>query len=130
MKWKIVEVNGIDMQSRPKNIAIDRNAALLNITWLDEHISAYPLRWVRANCPCATCREERRNAALNTDLLKLTSGPPPSTQVAGAELVGNYALRVRWSDGHDTGIYAFTALRLCCPCMACNPNGPPPLIED
>lgn len=111
-------------------MAIDRHAGLLNVTWMDEHASAYPLRWVRANCPCATCREERRNAALNTDLLKLIAGPPPSIQVDGAELVGNYALRVRWSDGHDTGIYAFTALRVCCPCLMCNPNGTPPLMED
>jgi DUF971 family protein len=116
--------------TKPKELAVDRNAAELRITWLDQHASAYALRWLRANCPCATCREERRNAALNTDLLKLSAGPPPSTQVTGADLVGNYALRLQWSDGHDTGIYAFTLLRACCSCSTCNPQGVPNLLPD
>jgi DUF971 family protein len=29
----------------------------------------------------------------------------------GAELVGNYALRIQWSDGHDTGLYTWKYLR-------------------
>ncbi|MFI4892674.1 MAG: gamma-butyrobetaine hydroxylase-like domain-containing protein, partial [Phycisphaerales bacterium JB058] len=28
-----------------------------------------------------------------------------------AELVGNYAIRIRFSDGHDTGIYSWAYLR-------------------
>jgi len=110
---------------RPKEIAIDRTAGLLKITWLDNHTSEYGLRWIRANCPCATCREERRAAKLETDLLVLSPKPPPSTQIGGAELVGNYAVRLQWSDGHDAGIYPFTALRTSCPCAVCNPAGPP-----
>ena len=31
--------------------------------------------------------------------------------VESAELVGNYALRLRFSDGHDTGIYSWQYLR-------------------
>lgn len=31
--------------------------------------------------------------------------------VIDAELVGNYALRIRFSDGHDTGIYSWDYLR-------------------
>jgi DUF971 family protein len=120
----------MNLISKAKDIAIDRAAGLLRITWLDQHASAYPLHWVRANCPCATCREERRVAVLNTDPLKLTAGPVPSTQVVGAELVGNYALRLRWTDGHDTGIYPFTSLRVSCPCASCNPQGMPPLFAE
>lgn len=110
---------------RPRDIAIDRTANLLTITWTDNHVSTYALRWLRANCPCATCREERRVAALETDFLKLSSGPLPSTAIAGAELVGNYAIRLQWTDGHDTGIYAFSLLRAGCPCPHCHPQGPP-----
>jgi DUF971 family protein len=25
--------------------------------------------------------------------------------------VGNYGLKIRWSDGHDTGIYSYDRLR-------------------
>jgi DUF971 family protein len=28
-----------------------------------------------------------------------------------AELVGNYALRIRFSDGHDTGLFSWLYLR-------------------
>jgi len=31
--------------------------------------------------------------------------------VASAELVGQYALRITWADGHDTGIYDYELLR-------------------
>lgn len=116
---------------KPRDIAVDRAAGHLTITWGDQHVTEYALRWLRANCPCATCREERRVAALQTDLLTLSSGPLPSTQIAGAELVGNYAIRLRWTDGHDTGIYAFSLLRAACPCQQCHPEGPPTkLIEE
>jgi DUF971 family protein len=37
----------------------------------------------------------------------------------GIELVGQYAMAVRWSDGHTTGIYNFRDLRDRCPCDAC-----------
>jgi DUF971 family protein len=120
----------MNLQARPKDIAINRAAGMLQITWSDNHRSEYSLRWVRANCPCATCREERRTAALDTDMLKLTSGPLPSIQVARAELVGNYALQLEWTDGHTNGIYAFSVLRASCPCTACHPEGPPPLLPE
>ncbi|HXF61672.1 MAG TPA: DUF971 domain-containing protein [Caldilineaceae bacterium] len=114
---------------RPQDITVDRAAATLRITWQDGHLSVYPLRWLRANCPCATCREERR-AALAADPLRLTTTPPPSLEITGAELVGNYAVRFDWRDGHGAGIYVFAALRASCPCSQCNPEGPPPLLED
>lgn len=105
----------IDLTTRPRDIAVDRNAGELRITWGDEKVSRYPLQWLRTNCPCATCREERRQtaveeAAFEMDELRLTSGPLPSIQIANAELVGNYAVRLEWTDGHATGIYAFADL--------------------
>lgn len=42
---------------------------------------------------------------------------PASAQHAGpltaldAEFVGNYAIRIRFSDGHDTGLYSWKYLR-------------------
>lgn len=115
---------------RPQSLTVERANGLLRIVWQDGHVGAYPLTWLRRNCPCATCREERRAAVLNTDELKLFSGPLPSAEISAAELVGHYAVRFTWADGHNTGIYVFSALRASCPCAACNPNGPPPLLPD
>jgi DUF971 family protein len=36
------------------------------------------------------------------------------------EPVGNYAIRIQWSDGHGSGIYSFEHLRKICPCDACS----------
>lgn len=116
--------------TRPQSISIDRTAGRLQIIWPDGHESTYALPWVRAHCPCATCREERRAVAQNDDPLRLHSGPLPSAHISSAELVGNYALRLVWSDGHNSGIYAFSALRASCPCKECNPSGPPPFLAD
>ena len=33
--------------------------------------------------------------------------------------VGNYGISVKWSDEHDTGIYAFRRLRSLCACEEC-----------
>ena len=118
----------INLKTRPATMTIERATGALHIVWADNHASFFALRWLRSNCPCATCREERRAAAEQSDPLRLHSGPLPSIEVAGAELVGNYAIRLDWKDGHSTGIYPFSALRASCPCAECNPKGQPPLL--
>ena len=40
------------------------------------------------------------------------------------EPVGRYALQFKWSDGHDTGIYAYKLLRGLCQCDLCQPVKP------
>ena len=102
---------------RPQKLAVDREASLLRIHWVDGHASDFRLAWLRAVCPCATCAEAKRTA--DADPLQLVVGPGPSAAVTGAELVGNYALRIIWADGHDGGIYGFSGLRASCPCAEC-----------
>ena len=34
--------------------------------------------------------------------------------------VGNYAIELRWHDGHSTGIYTYDYLRSLCPCSSCS----------
>lgn len=122
----------MEIGTRPRSLTVNRAEGALDVVWGDGHHSVYSLRWLRANCPCATCREERRAAVMQSasETLTLSSGPLPSTEIAGAELVGHYAVRFDWTDGHATGIYAFSALRHSCPCAECNPDGPPPLLPD
>jgi ATP-binding protein involved in chromosome partitioning len=86
----------------------------LGIEWVDGHRSQWRLASLRRNCPCASCRDEitgQRTLAVekvDEDLL--------ATEV---ESVGRYALRVRFADGHDTGIYTLRTLRELCECDAC-----------
>ena len=96
-------------QTTPANLHLKKNEAL-EITWGDSHATVLPLRFLRKHCPCAGCQGER-------DLLGRTRLPIVQTTydgpitAQGAELVGNYALRIDFSDGHSTGIYTFAYLR-------------------
>jgi DUF971 family protein len=72
---------------------------------------------LRTNCPCATCVEERakneqpESTPKRSSLLRIVSSETED-QLNLVQIwpVGNYALGLRWGDGHDTGIYPFSVL--------------------
>ena len=96
----------------PAELELDRRREL-RIRWADGRASRYPLARLRAACPCATCRGERREAGDATRLPIVAASDDAARMVTAesAELVGSYALRIRWADGHQTGIYDFALLR-------------------
>src|SRR5262245_54931815 len=86
----------------------------LTLVWEDGHRSVYPASELRRRCRCAMCIEEGTGVPL------LDPRTVPENVVAEAiEIVGQYAMTVRWSDGHSTGIYNFRDLRDRCPFDAC-----------
>jgi DUF971 family protein len=86
----------------------------IRIHWDDDHEGTYPPKYLRLLCPCAGCEDEWTGAPLiNPDAI------PDSIFPDHIEQVGWYAISIRWSDGHDTGIYSYEHLRLTCPCAAC-----------
>ncbi len=93
----------------PVRISLKKSQSL-DIEWSDGATSHFELRFLRRMCPCAGCQGER-------DLLGRTLLPVVRTTYDGpitagsAELVGNYALRIVWSDQHSTGIYSYSYLR-------------------
>ncbi len=108
-----------DATVTPVELDLERGAAL-RIRWADGHESRYPLVLLRRACPCAACRAEREARQRNPlHVLPTVASPQDMVTAAQAEIVGNYAFRVRWKDGHDTGIYDFKLLRRLCPCAAC-----------
>ncbi len=109
---------------RPIDIVLDRQAHELRITWQDEHTSTYPLDALREACPCAVCRGGHEAVGLPPDPDLIELQPVRSYTVKDVQLVGNYALQVWWSDGHNAGIYAWEYLRRICPCPACRPAKP------
>lgn len=83
----------------------------LKVRWGDGHESIYAWGLLRARCPCAACRSSA-----------FPIRPAAAVRPLEIQPVGRYAMTVRWSDGHTTGIFSYEYLRSLCPCEACHPD--------
>ena len=97
---------------RPKHLDLKKDTAL-TVHWDDGHVSTYPIDYLRKMSPSAEMRVLREQMAKNP----LTVLPPSTLMdgekivATGAQMVGNYAVKIHFSDGHDTGIYSWEYLR-------------------
>ena len=90
----------------PENIRVHRDEGILELVWNAEETSRIPLRVVRQSCPCAACVDEfTGRQILDPDSV------PENIVPDEVALAGNYALKVRWSDGHDTGLFTWSHLK-------------------
>ena len=106
----------MDARTTPLKLDLKRDEKLV-VQWQDGHTCVYPIAYLRKHCPCASCKHFREEQASKprtslTVFSKSTEGPLSATS---AQLVGGYALRIDWSDQHNTGIYSFSYLREICP---------------
>jgi DUF971 family protein len=98
----------------------------VEIDWRDGHKSSWSFRWLRDACPCATCNDEREKSGREPgdskpkpqSLLVMYQDPPRPVEV---KPIGKYALRFKWNDGHEAGIYSWDYLRRVCQCAVCRP---------
>jgi DUF971 family protein len=96
----------LDPRKRPSAVKIHvTSGAGVDITWADGHSSHYDFPYLRDECPCATCNDERQKK--------------PKATARAATSVGNYAIQITFNDGHATGIYSYDQLRTICPCPDC-----------
>lgn len=86
--------------------ALDHDATGLRLQWADGGVQHLAPRDLRIACPCAQCRDEVTGKRL-LDLATV----PLDIRLTRIWSVGNYALGLAFSDGHDTGIYTFKSLR-------------------
>jgi DUF971 family protein len=128
----------IDARRKPVSVKVHVSSGVgIDITWADNHSSHYDFAYLREECPCAMCNDERMKKAAglqkDKELLKdnpaaattpLLSSPllpmfKPKLTAKSAHAVGNYALQIDFNDGHATGIFSFDFLRTICPCQQC-----------
>ena len=89
----------------------------IELIWNDGRVDRWTAAKLRKRCPCATCREKQRGEAEKQDqnsfmlLPVLTAAEAAPLRVQSMEPVGGYAYRVRFSDGHGSGLYPFALLR-------------------
>jgi DUF971 family protein len=105
-----------DARLRCKRVRSPRGARSTEIEWGDGHVGQYPHEILRGYCPCAGCQGHSGEISFIS---------PSSTQLEleTIEPVGNYALSLKWFDGHNSGIYSYKYLRALCQCDECRPEG-------
>ncbi|MDX2117579.1 MAG: DUF971 domain-containing protein [Planctomycetota bacterium] len=84
----------------------------LTIEWDDGTTSYYSIAYLRRMSPSADMKQLREEMAKNPlTVLPANAGRAGALVATDAEMVGNYAIKISFSDGHDTGIYSWRYLR-------------------
>ena len=92
--------------------AFQREPDGLVIQWSDGRQLHYRTSQLRSACPCATCREKhgKKPQPKPATLPVLSMAEAKPTTIDGMYPVGNYAYQIKFSDGHDSGLYTFEFL--------------------
>ena len=102
----------------PEHIAISKSKGV-KIDWKDGHHSEYELVYLRDKCPCAGCTGAHGTPPRQPEAATPFPMFKAALKMLAVEPVGNYAIRINWSDGHNSGIYSFEHFREICPCKEC-----------
>ncbi len=110
------------MIDKPLHLDLKKDRGL-TVQWADGSSSHYPIAYLRRMSPSAETRQLREEMERNplTVLPAVADGAGPLTAV-DAEMVGHYAIRIRFSDGHNTGLFSWEYLREIDP--GAQPDGP------
>src|ERR1700690_4308638 len=110
----------LDDRKKPASVKVNVTTGEgVEIVWVDGHASRYTFPYLRDNCPCAMCNDEREKKAQAGSSAAVLPMFKPRVTAKSAKSVGNYAVQIDYSDGHATGIYSFGYLREICPCQEC-----------
>lgn len=86
---------------KPVGVKAPHGSPWFEISWDDGVTHKLSNAVLRGYCPCAGCQG-------HSATIQYVSGR--DTDLTDIEQVGNYALKLVWSDGHNTGLYSFPYL--------------------
>lgn len=85
-------------------IRIRRALRCLEVGFDDGRMVSLPAEYLRVESPSAEVQGHAPDQ-------RVTVAGKHDVNIAAVEPIGNYAVRIRFSDGHDTGIYSWAFLR-------------------
>lgn len=94
------------MSATPISLSLAPNG-VLTIEWDDGQRRLYSVGELRRSCPCAGCQGHGRQVVA----LLPPSAIDPRLSISGMAPVGSYGYNIRFSDGHETGIYTLELLQ-------------------
>lgn len=93
----------VDAGPRPQEIRVRRASRTLEIDFDDGRHAVLPAEYLRVESPSAEVRGHGQGPR------KLVHGKR-LVAIEIVEPIGHYAVRIRFTDGHDTGIYSWALL--------------------
>ena len=93
-----------DKRTQPLEIRPLMVSKVMEVDWADGHTSRYTFEQLRVDCPCADCKGH------SPDQAKVITGKE-GIGITNIEPVGNYAVKLDFEDGHNTGIFSWDYLR-------------------
>lgn len=94
----------------PEHLDLKRDEAL-TIRWSDGRVSVYPIAYLRRMSPSADAQQTREAIQENPLTVLPSSDSSGPLRAEKIEPVGRYAVRIVFSDGHQTGLYTWSYLR-------------------
>ncbi len=91
------------MSTWPVELRLDQSKTLLTVTFNSGECFSLPAEYLRVESPSA---EVQGHAPDQRQIV----GGKRSVKISGLEPVGNYAVRILFGDGHDTGLYSWNYL--------------------
>ena len=88
---------------RPTDITLHQQSGMLDITFVDGRVFSMPVEYLRVYSPSAEVRGHGPGQEVLQKGKRLVN-------IAAIEPVGVYAVKLVFSDGHDTGIYSWDYL--------------------
>ena len=88
----------------PTELRLDKDKRLLTVTFDDGRSFALPAEFLRVLSPSAEVQG-------HSEAQRVTVAGKKNVSVVRLEPVGNYAVRIVFDDGHDTGLYVWEYLR-------------------
>ena len=93
----------MEQLSRPE---IEFNEKTITLTWEEGESVTVSNAALRRACNCALCVDEMTRAPLLDP-----ASIPMDIRAEKISMIGNYAILVDWSDGHNTGFFPFSLIR-------------------
>ena len=97
------------MTEAPTKIRALQSQGVLELAWNDGTACQLPYKFLRGQCPCAGCVNE-----MTGERMIDVDAVPESIQPLKLEYCGNYALKIDWNDGHNTGLFTWERLHALC----------------
>ncbi len=90
---------------RPERPEVEATESHIHLHWSDGRTTSVANRTLRLACGCALCVDEMTHKPI-LDPERV----PADIQALELRTIGNYALGISWSDGHNTGFFPYKTI--------------------